>query len=59
VRVDVLEAERRPVSASADSQEVRDVAFVEIAEDSTQPLTMLFDNGVALDERVLQEQFAV
>lgn len=59
VRIQVLEGERRPVSASADNQEVRDVARVDVHEDPASPLTMLFDNGAALDERVLREQFAV
>jgi NAD+ kinase len=58
VRFDVLEPERRPMSAAADSQEVRDVAHVDVWEDSDTSLTMLFDPGAALDERVLREQFA-
>ena len=58
VRLEVLEPERRPMSAAADNQEVRDVALVEVWEDSETSLTMLFDPGAALDERVLREQFA-
>ena len=58
VRLEVLEPERRPMSASADSQEVRDVKSVDVWEDSEVSLTMLFDPGAALDERVLREQFA-
>jgi NAD+ kinase len=59
VVIEVLEPERRPVAASADTQEVRDVASVEIRQDSTRPLTMLFDEGHALDERILREQFSL
>lgn len=59
VEFEVLDAELRPVSASADSQEVRDVASVHVAEDSDAELTMLFDAGHALDERILREQFTV
>lgn len=59
VRIEVLEAERRPVSASADNQETRDVLAVEIQEDPAPALTLLFDPGHALDERVLREQFSV
>ncbi len=59
VRFDVLEPERRPVSASADNQETRDVAWVEVEEDSGVALTMLFDPGHALEERILREQFSV
>lgn len=58
VRFEVLEPEHRPVSASADNLEVRDVAVVDVSED-TLNLTMLFDEGFALDERVLREQFSV
>lgn len=59
VAFDVLDADLRPVSASADSQEVRDVAAVRVREDDQSELTMLFDAGHALDERILREQFTV
>ena len=59
VEIEVLEADRRPVAASADTQEVRDVAYVTIREDRTKPMTMLFDEGHALDERILREQFSL
>lgn len=59
VRFEIQEPGRRPVSASADSAEVRDVESVEVREDSEVSLTMLFDPGHALDERVLREQFSV
>jgi NAD+ kinase len=32
---------------------------VEIREDRSKPLTMLFDEGHALDERILREQFSL
>lgn len=57
VRFDVIDADHRPVSAVADSQEFRNVAWVEVAEDATRQLTMLFDKGRALGERILIEQF--
>jgi NAD+ kinase len=59
VEFEVLDAGLRPVSASADSLEVRDVAAVRVSEDSQSNLTMLFDPGHALDERILREQFTV
>ncbi len=59
VSIEVLEADRRLVAASADTQEVRDLKQVEIREDRSKPLTMLFDEGHALDERILQEQFSL
>lgn len=59
VRFEVLEPERRPVSAAADNLETRRVRAVEVREDPSVTLTMLFDEGHALDERVLREQFSV
>jgi NAD+ kinase len=59
VTFEVLEAEKRPVSAVADNVEVRHVAQVHVTEDRSQPLIMLFDAGRSLEERVLTEQFAV
>jgi NAD+ kinase len=59
VRIEALDPERRPVAAAADSQEVRDIVTVDIEEDSSRKLTMLFDEGRALDERIAVEQFAV
>lgn len=59
VRIEVLEAERRPVSAAADNLETRNVLAVDIREDQSTSLTLLFDPGHALDERILREQFIV
>ncbi len=55
----VNEPGKRPVSVVADQKEFRDVAEVhlEIARESQ--LTLLFDPGHALDERIVAEQFAV
>jgi len=58
VAIEVLEPEKRPVSAVADNFEVRNVARVEICEDRQISLTMLFDAGRSLEERVLSEQFS-
>jgi NAD+ kinase len=57
IRIDMLEPEKRPVSAVADNLEVRDVTSVDIAEDRSTSMTMLFDAGHSLDERILAEQF--
>lgn len=59
VRIEVLEAEKRPVSAVADNFEVRNVAEVQVAEDRSRSLTMMFDAGRSLEERMLAEQFSV
>jgi NAD+ kinase len=58
VRFEVLEADKRPVSATADHTEVRDVVAVEVCEDRNTSLTLLFDPEHNLEERVLKEQFA-
>jgi NAD+ kinase len=57
VRFEILEAAKRPVSAVADDWEVRDVSAVDVAEDRSISMTMLFDAGHSLDERILAEQF--
>ena len=57
VEIDVLESNKRPVSAVADHFEVRNVVFVEIAMDHSRGLTLLHDPGHSLDERILREQF--
>ena len=57
VTVTVLEAEKRPVAAVADHDEVRWVTRVEIAMDHSIDMHMLFDPGHSLDERILREQF--
>jgi NAD+ kinase len=54
----ILEPDKRRVSATADSVEVRDVLEVDVCEDRSTELHMLFDAGRGLDERVLAEQFS-
>ena len=53
----VLDPAKRPVSAVADFTEIRDVASVEIWEDRTLSLRLLFDPEHNLEERILKEQF--
>lgn len=59
IRFRVNEPDKRPVAAVADQKEVRDIADVrlEIARDLE--LTLLFDPGHSLDERIVAEQFMV
>ncbi|HJR57682.1 MAG TPA: NAD kinase, partial [Rhizomicrobium sp.] len=57
VRFEILECAKRPVSAVADDLEVRDVQAVDVAEDRSITMTMLYDKGHNLDERILSEQF--
>jgi NAD+ kinase len=57
VTVKTLEPEKRPVSAVADHAEFRNVVEVEIQQDRSHRLFMLFDADHSLDERILAEQF--
>ena len=57
VGIEVLEADKRPVAAVADHDEVRDVRSVEVSMDHKIAIPMLFDPGHSLDERILREQF--
>jgi len=57
IRFDILDPMERPVSATADEVEVRDVVSVEITQ-SLLTKTLLFDKGHSLEERILKEQFA-
>jgi NAD+ kinase len=57
VTVEVLEADKRPVAAVADHNEVRSVRSVEVNMDHSLAMQLLFDPGHSLDERILSEQF--
>ena len=59
VRFRVLDPYKRPVSATADSHEVRDVVDVTIRESNDRTVTLLFDPEHNLEERILSEQFVV
>jgi NAD+ kinase len=58
VRFEMLEKDKRPVSAVADRDEVRDVVQVTVREDRTITIRLLFDQEHNLQERILTEQFA-
>jgi NAD+ kinase len=51
------EADKRPTSAVADNVEFKNVVEVEVCEDRSHKVTLLFDPGTGLEERVLSEQF--
>ena len=57
VKFEILDPYKRPVSATADSHEVRDVVEVLIRESRAQTMTLLFDPEHNLEERILNEQF--
>ncbi|MEL7447462.1 MAG: NAD kinase [Pseudomonadota bacterium] len=54
----ILEPGKRPVSAVADQRELRDIAEVSLTVARETELTLLFDPGHSLDERIVAEQFA-
>jgi NAD+ kinase len=51
------EQDKRPVSAVADNVEFQAVSEVVVREDRSHQVTLLFDPGTGLEERVLSEQF--
>jgi NAD+ kinase len=57
VRFETIEPWKRPVSAVADHTEVRNVVSVDVREDPSVELRILFDSDHNLEERILREQF--
>jgi NAD+ kinase len=58
VRLEVIEGEKRPVMADADSRSsVRDVVSVEVRSEPSVTHRLLFDPGHGLEERLIGEQF--
>lgn len=53
----IREAGKRPVSAVADNIEFHNVLEVKVRENRDKRVTLLFDPGTGLEERVLSEQF--
>jgi NAD+ kinase len=57
VTLEILDPYKRPVSATADSHEVRNVVEVRIRESRDRTVTLLFDPEHNLEDRILNEQF--
>ena len=57
IRIEVLNYDTRPVSATADNVEARNIKYIEISTDKTKKLTILHDSDHSLDERIMKEQF--
>lgn len=57
VHFEIMEPGKRPVSATADAHEVRDVVRVEVQEERNIKLRLLFDPEHNLEERIMGEQF--
>jgi len=58
ITFEILDAEKRPVSAVADFTEMRDVHTVSVFEQREIALNLLFDPEHNLDERITNEQFS-
>lgn len=57
IEFDIKHAPERPVSATADATEIRDVVNVKIHESRSVSCTLLFDRDNQLSERIVTEQF--
>lgn len=57
VRFDVVDPDKRPVMAEADSTSVTDINWVEIRSEPQIKHRILFDSGHGLEERLISEQF--
>jgi len=57
LKLEILDPYKRPVSATADSHEVRNVVEVRVRESRDRTVTLLFDPEHNLEERILDEQF--
>jgi NAD+ kinase len=58
VSLRVLDPVKRPISATADFLEVRNVRSVDIRQSHEQGVRLLFDPEHNLEQRILDEQFA-
>lgn len=57
ISFEILEPEKRPVSAVADFHEFTDIVSVTIKESTTRYIRLLFDKDHSLDDRMIKEQF--
>lgn len=57
VQIDILNNDKRPVSLTADSHEVRNVVSVDIHQSTSLDRILMFDPDHHLEERMLKEQF--
>jgi NAD+ kinase len=57
IRFEILDNYKRPVSATADAHEIRNVISVDVFEDKNTVLKLMFDPDHSLEQRILDEQF--
>jgi NAD+ kinase len=53
-----IEGDKRPISAFADSHEIKNISIVQVYEREDIKMSILFNKESSLDERILKEQFA-
>jgi len=58
VKIEVLEADFRSQSVTADNREFRNITQAVISQDSTITIPLLHDNGHGLSKRIISEQFS-
>lgn len=59
ITITALDKNKRPVYAAADSRVVSNIEKVDVGEDRTQSITMLFDPHYSLEDRIIKEQFSI
>jgi len=57
IRFEIQDYYKRPVSATADAQEIRNVLSVDVFEEKDITLKLMFDPDHSLEQRILDEQF--
>jgi len=57
IRFEILDNYKRPVSATADAEEIRNVISVDVYEEKNITLKLMFDPDHSLEQRILDEQF--
>ncbi len=57
IQLKVQDPQKRPVAAAVDGQSLGAICEVEICENRKTTITLLFDRGESLDERIFKEQF--
>lgn len=57
IKLEVINCENRPVSATADSYEINNVKEVLVSQDLSRSFKILFDPNHSLEERIIREQF--
>jgi len=57
IKFDIISSKKRPANAVADFTEVEDVSSVEVKEVRDKKISLLFDHGHSLEERIISEQF--